>query len=41
MASSGIKPLPENTVRFIKAGQVITDPKTAVKELIENSLDAG
>ena len=32
--------LGENSVRHICCGQVIVDLSTAVKELIENSLDA-
>ncbi|KAH3765351.1 DNA mismatch repair protein PMS1 [Pelomyxa schiedti] len=36
-----IRGLPASTVRAIKSGQVITDTKAAIKELLENSLDAG
>ena len=36
-----IKALEASTVRKINSGQVITDMKSVVKELVENSLDAG
>ena len=39
--ASGIKPIDKAAVHRICSGQVILDLATAVKELIENSLDAG
>lgn len=33
--------LPQDTVRLIKSTQVITTPVSIVKELLENSIDAG
>ncbi len=38
---SGIKALDAGSVRKISSGQVVVDLQTAVKELVENSLDAG
>jgi len=35
-----IQPIDNNSVRQICCGQVIVDLVTAVKELVENSLDA-
>jgi DNA mismatch repair protein PMS2 len=35
-----IQPIDTNSVRQICCGQVIVDLATAVKELVENSLDA-
>ena len=36
-----IKPIDKGTVHRICSGQVILDLATAVKELVENALDAG
>ena len=35
-----IKHLPTNTVHLIGASQVLTDPTSVIKELIDNALDA-
>jgi DNA mismatch repair protein PMS2 len=36
-----IQPIPKSAVHRICSGQVILDLSTAVKELVENALDAG
>jgi DNA mismatch repair ATPase MutL len=41
VGSSTIKPIDGHSVHKITSGQVVVDLQTAVKELVENSLDAG
>jgi DNA mismatch repair protein PMS2 len=40
-AENAIKPIDRSSVHRITSGQVVIDLQTAVKELVENSLDAG
>ena len=39
--NASIRPIPADSVRQIVAGQVIFDLASAVKELVDNALDAG
>lgn len=41
VGSSSIKAIDGHSVHKITSGQVVVDLQTAVKELVENSLDAG
>jgi len=41
LKSNAMNLLPSSTVRLIASSQVITSVSSAVKEVIENSLDAG
>jgi DNA mismatch repair protein PMS2 len=41
MSTSTIKPIDKSSIHQITSGQVVIDLQTAVKELLENSVDAG
>lgn len=41
MTSQGIKAIDRPSIHRITSGQVVIDLQTAVKELVENSIDAG
>ena len=41
MSESCLAPLSEDTVSLLKSSQVVTSVWSAIKELLENSLDAG
>ena len=40
-AEPAIQQIPQGTVHLICSGQVVLDLATALKELVENALDAG
>jgi len=41
MSNSTIKAIDKSSIHRITSGQVVIDLQTAVKELLENSVDAG
>jgi len=41
MSTSTIKAIDKTSIHRITSGQVVIDLQTAVKELLENSVDAG